>query len=126
VERSTGDAIESGDTQTTIAHLDLGWFDEHVAADLYPVGIRLLAQDPPPVGELPVTLDAPELTEGPHLGYAVQWFLFSTVAIVGYPILLRRVAEQRVRGVGSAESDDGAGVPPRDNPPAAVVGSAHG
>ena len=25
----------------------------------------------------------PEVTEGPHLGYAIQWFLFATVAVVG-------------------------------------------
>ena len=30
------------------------------------------------------------LDEGPHFSYAVQWFLFATVGVVGYPILLRR------------------------------------
>jgi cytochrome oxidase assembly protein ShyY1 len=32
----------------------------------------------------------PDLDEGPHLAYAVQWFLFAAVAAVGYPTLLRR------------------------------------
>jgi len=128
VERSTGDAIESGDAQATIAHLDLGWFDDHVDADLYPVGIQLLAQDPAPVDDYPVILDAPELTEGPHLSYAVQWFLFSAVAIIGYPILLRRVAEQRARGEGSTEGDIDEVAGPEDEPGplASVAGSAHG
>ena len=36
----------------------------------------------------------PDLGEGPHLGYAVQWFLFATVGAVGYPLLLRRRARQ--------------------------------
>lgn len=36
---------------------------------------------PPEVGEVPL---------GPHLGYAGQWFLFTLVVLVGYPILLRR------------------------------------
>ena len=38
---------------------------------------------------------APEVGEvalGPHLGYAGQWFLFAAVALVGYPLLLRRRA----------------------------------
>ena len=38
---------------------------------------------PPPTGL--VILPAEELSEGPHLGYAVQWFIFSTIALVGYP-----------------------------------------
>jgi len=49
----------------------------------------------PAVGELPVPPEPPELSDGPHLGYAVQWFLFAAVVIVGYPILLRRVARTR-------------------------------
>jgi surfeit locus 1 family protein len=31
-----------------------------------------------------------ELTEGPHLGYAVQWFTFATILFVGYPFYLRK------------------------------------
>lgn len=31
-----------------------------------------------------------ELTEGPHLGYAVQWFTFALILAIGYPIYVRR------------------------------------
>ena len=31
-----------------------------------------------------------ELTEGPHFGYALQWFTFATILLVGYPIYLRK------------------------------------
>ena len=37
----------------------------------------------------------PALGEGPHLSYAVQWFLFAAVGAVGYPMLLRRQARER-------------------------------
>ncbi len=40
----------------------------------------------------PVMPTRPEIGLGPHLGYAAQWFLFATVVIVGYPLLLRRVS----------------------------------
>ena len=30
-----------------------------------------------------------ELTEGPHFGYALQWFTFATILFVGYPFYLR-------------------------------------
>ena len=31
-----------------------------------------------------------ELTEGPHLGYALQWFTFAAILFVGYPFFLRK------------------------------------
>jgi surfeit locus 1 family protein len=33
---------------------------------------------------------APELTDGPHLSYAIQWFSFATIIIVGVVVLLRK------------------------------------
>jgi surfeit locus 1 family protein len=31
-----------------------------------------------------------ELTEGPHFGYALQWFTFASILFVGYPFYLRK------------------------------------
>jgi surfeit locus 1 family protein len=31
-----------------------------------------------------------ELTEGPHFGYALQWFAFATILFLGYPFFLRK------------------------------------
>lgn len=31
-----------------------------------------------------------EITEGPHFGYALQWFTFATILFVGYPFYLRK------------------------------------
>ena len=31
-----------------------------------------------------------EITEGPHFGYALQWFAFATILFVGYPFFLRK------------------------------------
>ena len=31
-----------------------------------------------------------ELTEGPHFGYALQWFTFATILVTGYPFYLRK------------------------------------
>ena len=58
----------------------------------------------------------PELSEGPHLSYAVQWFIFSTIAVVGYPIVLRRVVIRRGKEAGDADSagDGGRGGDPDD------------
>ncbi|HEX2996359.1 MAG TPA: SURF1 family cytochrome oxidase biogenesis protein, partial [Anaerolineales bacterium] len=31
-----------------------------------------------------------ELTEGPHMGYAIQWFSFAAILFIGYPFYLRK------------------------------------
>ena len=31
-----------------------------------------------------------ELTEGPHFGYALQWFMFASILFIGYPFYLRK------------------------------------
>ena len=57
--------------------------------------------------QYPVRLKAPELDEGPHLGYAIQWFSFAAIAIVGWLALLitrRRqdtVARRDVRDISA-------------------------
>ncbi|MFC2025677.1 SURF1 family protein [Chloroflexota bacterium] len=35
-----------------------------------------------------------DLTDGPHLGYAIQWFSFAAILGIGYPIFIRRQLNQ--------------------------------
>jgi surfeit locus 1 family protein len=43
-----------------------------------------------------------ELTEGSHLGYAIQWFVFAAILFFGYPFFVKR--EQDSRLVGKKEA----------------------
>lgn len=52
-----------------------------------------------------VAVGAPELGEGPHLSYAAQWFIFATIALVGYPLVLRRIVQRRAREGGGHDDD---------------------
>jgi surfeit locus 1 family protein len=76
-----------------IARVDIARLDQQTKSKLVPVYIELTAQDPAQPGELPAVVPLPQPSEGPHRGYAIQWFLFTAVVVVGYPILLRRTAE---------------------------------
>ncbi len=58
--------------------------------------------DPTP-GLRPIPL--PELTRGPHLSYAVQWFVFATIAVVGTIALL--VTEAKATRIPPRESASG-------------------
>jgi surfeit locus 1 family protein len=57
----------------------------------YPV-LPVIAQILPHAGQprYPVRLQPPEMDEGPHLGYAIQWFSFAIIAIVGWIAVLLR------------------------------------
>lgn len=65
--------------------------------DLMPVEIRLLPDEAAP--EFPVRLDPPALDPGPHLGYAIQWFSFAVIAILGWIALVRK---ERRRALAAA------------------------
>lgn len=124
LEVSSPGARPAGDERTTVAHADLDWFDEQLAADVYPVAIRLETQDPPVVGDRPVPVDLPALDEGPHLSYAIQWFLFSAVALIGFPLLLRHQAQEAGRRAAAPEAAPPPGDDEPPHAPAAVSAAA--
>jgi cytochrome oxidase assembly protein ShyY1 len=55
----------------------------------YPI-LPVVAQILPYAGQprFPIRLKPPELDEGPHFGYAIQWFSFASIAIIGWTALL--------------------------------------
>lgn len=63
----------------------------------YPVAngyIGALSMDPPQQGDFqPVAL--PELSDGPHFWYAVQWFMFAGIGIAGIVVFIRGDLRER-------------------------------
>lgn len=85
-----------------LARVDLDRYDQQVDEDLLPAYVQLDRSDPPEPEAAPgapqlVTLGPPDLDDGPHVSYAVQWAIFSTIAAGGYLLLLRRVAKDQAR-----------------------------
>jgi cytochrome oxidase assembly protein ShyY1 len=62
---------------------------------LLPMYLRLQSQVPAQSGALPVPTPLPPLTEGPYQGYMLQWFVFATIFLGGYWVLVRREARDR-------------------------------
>jgi cytochrome oxidase assembly protein ShyY1 len=87
---------------TVMARVDLARVAQQVDEDLLPAYVQATDSRPP---ELPAAkgqsqleaLGPPELSEGPHFSYAVQWAIFSTIATVGYGVLLRKVAIEEAK-----------------------------
>jgi len=57
-------------------------------------GYAELVSQSPDTKPSPTLLDTPELSEGPHLAYAVQWYLFASIAVGGFCYLLFREARE--------------------------------
>ncbi|GIU83888.1 MAG: SURF1-like protein [Acidimicrobiales bacterium] len=115
-----GSARPAGERITTLASPSLDWFRRRSSATVAGFYVELIRQEPPQRGRLPVPLPPPELTAGPHLSYAVQWFVLATIATVGYPLILRRIGiEQRAHLVAEEEPPLAVrrGAVPRDSPP---------
>jgi len=57
---------------------------------LLPVQLQRLPApgSPPTEARYPIPQDAPELDEGPHLGYAIQWFSFALIFLIGWVALV--------------------------------------
>lgn len=79
---------------TSLARVDIARIEQQVDYELLPVFIQLNSQEPGP-GDLPVQVALPELSEGSHFSYQMQWAIYALVGIVGYPLILRRVARNR-------------------------------
>jgi surfeit locus 1 family protein len=97
---------------TSLARVDVERYARQLDGPVQPGWVQLRAEHPRPAAgaDVPVPLDPPELDSGPHLSYAVQWFIFSTIAIVGYPLILRRTAREHA----SAEDDTDEPIRPQD------------
>jgi surfeit locus 1 family protein len=68
--------------------VDIERIQQQVPYELAPVYIVLEGDAS---NELPVPLPPPEFEdEGSHLAYAIQWFGFTLIAVVGYGFLLRK------------------------------------
>ena len=73
-------AVRRIDPEIQAAFADYEFIDEYLLLS----GYEHMTQDDP------INPGRPEISLGPHTGYALQWFLFAAVVLVAYPILLRR------------------------------------
>jgi cytochrome oxidase assembly protein ShyY1 len=78
-----------------LARADIGRLAAQVDYPVLPAYVTLISQDPPQPGTVPMPVEPVELGAGPHLGYTFQWFTFATIAALGYPLILRKVARER-------------------------------
>ena len=99
---------DSGETNQNPAQtlavwcVDLDAIQAHLP---YEVSLLYLIREPAGASEVPPigTTVQIEITEGPHQGYAVQWFSFAILLAVGYPYYIIR--DRKARAAKAAQKE---------------------
>ncbi|NED97520.1 SURF1 family protein [Phytoactinopolyspora alkaliphila] len=101
--RVTEDHRDAGGTlgQGTVRAVNVAEIAEAMPYPVYPAW----AEATPPVQEGFTAIPPPEADSGPHLSYAVQWFIFATVGVVGFVLLIRAEAKGRQETGAGGDSD---------------------
>jgi cytochrome oxidase assembly protein ShyY1 len=95
-EKSGSKPIDAAGGIVEVTRIDLPSLARALGgARLYPAYLQLTAQSPTQAGDYPIVLPLPHLDNGPHLSYAIQWFSFTAIGLVGWPLLLRRSLRDR-------------------------------
>lgn len=91
----TGQSSDDGTQQLTeIRRVDLAALGQQFERPLAPMYLELLESAPAePESVSPVAF--PELSEGPHFSYAVQWAIFSISVAVGWVFAVRKSIRSR-------------------------------
>ena len=82
------DSTES--TNKDFQRFDIPLMSRQLQGKVFPMYLQRLEESPAASGDWPALVAFPELTEGPHQSYAVQWFFFSAVAVAAWLVVVRR------------------------------------
>ncbi|MCU1358716.1 MAG: hypothetical protein JWN99_5 [Ilumatobacteraceae bacterium] len=104
----------SGDL-TELQRLDIGRLSKQLPAPVAPAYVALLTSKPMAATD-PIPVADPELDEGPHKSYMIQWFIFSLCAIVGWVLALRRSAQRRQLSAAAEQKQQDSPLPADDVP----------
>jgi cytochrome oxidase assembly protein ShyY1 len=101
-ERLRGGLTDSTDGPVTeVRRVDLELLGQQLPGDVAPVYLDLIGSVPNVGPGDPAPVPAPTLDEGPHLSYAVQWFIFATAVLVGWVLAVRRSLATRRRAAAT-------------------------
>ena len=86
-------------TLTALARADIARLQQQISYPLLPFYVELESSTPAEAGG-PTPIPLPHLDDGPHLSYAIQWFTFATLAVVGWVVVVRKSGRDHKQRVG--------------------------
>ena len=100
-DRTTGQAREASGELTEFFRLDISRLQQQIEPELLNVALVAEVSEPADSSTL-LPVSAPELSQGSHLSYAIQWLIFATAVIVGWVLAARKSIANRARSAPSA------------------------
>ena len=85
-QKETFGATDNG-TSERVPRLDVDKISERFGTSVAPVWVQ---QSDPEALIYPLPVPLPELNNGPHFGYAVQWSIFTVLTTGAYVLVLRK------------------------------------
>lgn len=95
-DRSLGQLADPSDGDLEeVQRVDIPRLAAQLPGAVVPVYVDLVRSEPAESGPYPEPVAAPDLGEGNHLAYAVQWFVFAVAVAVGWVLAVRRSVRYR-------------------------------
>jgi cytochrome oxidase assembly protein ShyY1 len=95
-ERQRGGLTDATDGPVTeIRRVDIPQLALQMDGNVAPVYLDLIASIPEAGPSAPIPVPAPTVDDGPHLSYAMQWFIFALAVMVGWTLAVRRSSATR-------------------------------
>jgi cytochrome oxidase assembly protein ShyY1 len=99
-ERRTGQLSDpTNGTLTELQRLDIDRLSAQLPGPVIPMYLQLLSSVPAETPGIPEPVIRPDLSEGSHLSYAVQWLIFAIAVVVGWVLAVRRSLQHKRRTV---------------------------
>ncbi len=81
--------VEPEGVLEVVSRVDIDRLAQQLPGEVAPVWVQALEADDA-TQDLPVAVPEPDFTDsGPHLLYAIQWFAFAIIGVVGFFFLIR-------------------------------------
>lgn len=106
-ERRRGQLSDPAEGELTeVQRIDIDRLAPQLPGEVLPMYVDLATSTPAEPGPFPEPVATPDLSEGNHLSYAVQWFVFAVAVAVGWVLAVRRSIATRRRSSASEQPGD--------------------
>ncbi|MDQ1457380.1 MAG: surfeit locus 1 family protein [Actinomycetota bacterium] len=91
---SAQDAVTSSGGQLALPKVDTGRINLDLSYQLLPRWIEAQSQTPAPAAGAPALPQPPPPDQVNHMQYAIQWFSFAAICVIGWPVALISIARR--------------------------------